>query len=80
MWWDGTRWVPAMSPDGLWRWNGAQWVPVARQRRSGGTVIGAVVGCAVVFLLTSLIVVIVLLTMGHQISNVFSNVVAALNG
>jgi Flp pilus assembly pilin Flp len=30
--------------------------------------------------LVSLLVVVILLTMGNQITNVFSNVVAALNG
>ena len=46
---------------------------------------GAVVGITVVafigvLVLVSLLVVVILLTMGNQITNVFSNVVAALNG
>jgi hypothetical protein len=24
-WWNGRRWVAAVSEDGLWRWNGGQW-------------------------------------------------------
>jgi hypothetical protein len=24
-WWNGRRWVAAVSEDGLWRWNGTQW-------------------------------------------------------
>ncbi|MBJ7612580.1 MAG: hypothetical protein DLM67_07690 [Candidatus Nephthysia bennettiae] len=24
-WWNGRRWVSAVSEDGLWRWNGSQW-------------------------------------------------------
>ncbi len=79
-WWDGARWFPAVSADGLWRWNGIQWVPVGKRRGPGGVVIGTLLGCAAIFLLTSLVVIVILLTMGGQISNVFSNVVAALNG
>ena len=26
-WWDGTRWLPAISEDGRWRWDGRQWLP-----------------------------------------------------
>ncbi|TMC39793.1 MAG: pilus assembly protein [Chloroflexi bacterium] len=33
-----------------------------------------------VLVLVSVVVVVILLTMGNQIANVFSNVVAALNG
>lgn len=39
--WDGARWVSAVSPDGAWRWDGSQWLPVGerapRARRAGLT-------------------------------------------
>lgn len=39
--WDGARWVSAVSPDGAWRWDGAQWRPAGerkpRARRAGLT-------------------------------------------
>jgi len=25
-WWDGSRWISAISGDGRWRWNGVKWV------------------------------------------------------
>ena len=85
-WWDGAEWRPAISPDRLWRWNGQAWVPNQMVRPpSGGGGAGLAVGLTVgLFLLvmlgTGLFVVVILLTMGNQIANVFSNVVAALNG
>ena len=27
-WWDGRRWVSAISADGKWKWNGHTWEPV----------------------------------------------------
>jgi uncharacterized RDD family membrane protein YckC len=48
---------------------------------AGAGVALAVVGAAaVIVLLTSIVAIVVLLTMGHQIENVFSNVVVALEG
>ena len=47
---------------------------------AAAAVMAIVGGLAVVLLLTSLVLIVVLLTMGHQIENVFSNVVIALQG
>jgi hypothetical protein len=84
-WWDGAEWRPALSQDRLWRWNGQAWEParMAPPASSGGA--GLAVGITVaafigVLVLVALVTVVVLLTMGGQISNVFSNVVVALNG
>ena len=84
-WWDGASWKPAVSPDRLWRWTGHTWVPaqapgVPRAAGHGAmwavlVTVGAFVG---VLVLVSLIVTVILLTMGNQVANVFSNVVAAL--
>jgi hypothetical protein len=85
-WWDGAQWRPALSEDRLWRWNGQTWEPArlgaAPASRAGvGAAVGiTVVAFAGVLVLVSLLVVVILLTMGNQIANVFSNVVAALNG
>ncbi len=81
-WWDGREWRPAVSPDRLWRWNGQAWEP-NRATPAAGTGTGAAVAITLVvaagiFLLVVLIVAGILYTMGNQISNVFSNVVAAL--
>jgi pilus assembly protein Flp/PilA len=35
---------------------------------------------ALILVLVSIVVIVILLTMGNQIANVFSNIVAALNG
>jgi len=77
------------SPDGHWVWNGAAWVPAPplprpAQPAGAGSVVGWVLalvlgGCGVL-VLVSILVIVILLTMGNQIQNVFSNVVAALNG
>jgi hypothetical protein len=83
-WWDGAEWRPALSQDRLWRWNGQAWEPArltAAPRSGGGA--GAAIGITVaifvgVLVLVSLFTVVILLTMGNQISNVFSNVAAAL--
>jgi hypothetical protein len=84
-WWDGAEWKPAISQDRLWRWNGQSWEPAglgaAPANRSGA---GAAIGITIaiflgVIVLVSLVTVVILLTMGGQISNVFSNVAAALN-
>ena len=80
--WTGTEWRSALSQDRLWRWNGYQWVPnQARTTSTGaavGITVGVVAGALAVVGVVSLITIVVLLTMGHQIANVFSNVVAAL--
>lgn len=85
-WWDGTQWKPAVSPDRMWRWDGQRWVanapmPVQRAGGGGGTtaaVVIAVLAVPGILVLVSILVIVVLLTMGNQIGNVFSNVVAAL--
>jgi Flp pilus assembly pilin Flp len=84
-WWDGAEWRPAISQDRLWRWNGQAWEPARvgpTQAGRGGA--GAAIGITVaiflgVIVLVSLVTVLILYTMGGQISNVFSNVAAALN-
>lgn len=81
--WTGTEWKPAISPDRRWRWNGLQWVPnvVAAgtsPAAAAGITIGIIGGGFAVLVLVSIVVIVVLLTMGNQITNVFSNVVAAL--
>jgi len=81
-WWDGAQWRPAVSPDGHWRWDGRAWVP-AQARAAGGGRTGVAILIAVlafggVLFFVSLVTVVVLLTMGNQIANVFSNVAAAL--
>ncbi|HLQ62971.1 MAG TPA: hypothetical protein VK131_14015 [Candidatus Acidoferrales bacterium] len=86
-WWDGTEWRPALSPDGLWRWDGERWVPaqappVVTPARGGGgaagLTLGILGGCAVLLALVAIVVVVLMLTMGGQIQNVFSNVTVAL--
>jgi len=68
------------SLDGRWVWNGAAWVPAPPSSggSTAGIVIGLVAGCVGILFLTSILVIVILLTMGNQIANVFSNVVAAL--
>jgi len=83
-WWDGAEWRPALSQDRLWRWNGSAWeparLPAAPATRGGaGVAIGITVAIFLgVIAFVALITVVILLTMGQQISNVFSNVTAAL--
>ena len=83
-WWDGKEWRPALSQDRLWRWNGQAWEPArldpARPSRGGaGVAIGITVAIFLgVVALVALLTVVILLTMGSQLANVFSNVVAAL--
>ncbi|HXJ47616.1 MAG TPA: hypothetical protein VNF91_00480 [Candidatus Acidoferrum sp.] len=85
-WWDGAQWRPALSEDRLWRWNGQTWEPARLAASTGSRAgVGAAIGITVVafvgiLVLVSLVVIVILLTMGNQITNVFSNVVAALNG
>jgi Flp pilus assembly pilin Flp len=83
-WWDGTAWKPALSEDRLWRWNGQAWQAAHLPTHSSGAGAAAAIGIAFGFVgilvLVSVVVIVILLTMGNQISNVFSNVVAALNG
>jgi Flp pilus assembly pilin Flp len=82
-WWDGAQWRSALSPDGIWRWDGRSWVPnrpIALARRGGGAtaVIITIAAFAGIVGLVTIVTVVVLLSMGNQISNVFSNVAAAL--
>ena len=86
-WWDGATWKPAVSPDRLWRWNGQTWVPTQTPAppaaSRGGAGVAVLVTVAIflgVLVFVSILVTIILLTMGNQISNVFDNVVTALNG
>jgi len=92
-WWDGASWKPAVSPDRLWRWNGQTWLPAqsaagaggpaATAGRGGGAGFAVLITVAIflgVLVVVSILVTIILLTMGNQISNVFQNVVTALNG
>jgi hypothetical protein len=82
-WWDGAEWKPAFSQDRLWRWDGNGWVP-ARPPAPGGSgsgvglALGLVGGFVAIIILVTVFVAVILLTMGGQIANVFSNVVAAL--
>lgn len=83
-WWDGAEWRPAVSPDRLWRWNGHAWEPAAPASAAKGSGVGLAIGLTVamfagVLVLVAIITVVILLTMGGQIANVFSNVVGALN-
>ena len=81
-WWDGIEWKPALSPDGLWRWTGGGWVPARPAAGGGGSAVGLTIGLVAAFVgvlvLVGIVVLAVLYTMGTQISNVFSNVAAAL--
>jgi hypothetical protein len=85
-WWDGAEWRPALSQDRLWRWNGQSWEPsrltgaaAAKSGAGAGVAIGITVAIFLgIVVLVSLFTVVILLTMGNQIANVFSNVVAAL--
>jgi hypothetical protein len=83
-WWDGAEWRPAVSPDGLWRWSGAGWVPARASAAPGGSgnAVGLTIGLVLAFLgvlaLVAIVVAAILYAMGPQISNVFSNVAAAL--
>lgn len=80
-WWDGSQWRSALSPDGAWRWNGSAWLPVSAPRTGGPRASGVLIAAAGfggVLLLVLLLTLFVLYTMGSQITNVFSNVAAAL--
>jgi uncharacterized metal-binding protein len=81
-WWTGSEWRPAISPDRRWRWTGAAWVPWVQQAAPRGGGAGVAVGIVLAFVgvivFVSFFVVIILLTMGNQIKNVFDNVVTAL--
>ena len=83
-WWDGSEWKPAVSEDRQWLWNGQAWEParLAAGRGSGGGA-GMAIGITVavfvgIVALVGMFTVVVLYTMGNQISNVYSNVAAAL--
>jgi hypothetical protein len=83
-WWDGREWKPAMSTDRMWRWNGTSWVPAAPAPppptggSGGGLALILVLSFVGVVVLVAFVVLVILLTMGNQIANVFSNVAAAL--
>jgi hypothetical protein len=83
-WWDGAEWKPAVSPDGLWRWTGTGWVPAKASTGPGeagqavGLTVGLVLACLGVLAIVAIVVAAILYAMGPQISNVFSNVAAAL--
>jgi Flp pilus assembly pilin Flp len=84
-WWDGAEWRPAVSQDRLWRWNGRSWDPArpaeAGSRSNTGVAIGITVAIFVgIVALVGVVAVGVLYAMGDQISNVYSNVTAALTG
>lgn len=82
--WTGSEWTAAISPDRRWRWTGYQWVPNQPARGGGGAgaaagiTVAVVLGAVGVVVLVGFIVIVLLLVMGNQISNVFSNVQAAL--
>ena len=81
-WWTGSEWKPAISPDRRWRWNGAAWVPLAVQQmpqaQDPAVTAGIILGGVGVLVFVLFLVIVILLTMGNQISNVFDNVVTAL--
>jgi len=81
-WWTGLEWKPAISPDRRWRWTGSAWVPLASPHTAGaggaGIAVGIILAFAGVIAFVSFLVLIILLTMGNQIKNVFDNVVTAL--
>ncbi|HEX3507627.1 MAG TPA: hypothetical protein VHW94_04495 [Candidatus Dormibacteraeota bacterium] len=82
-WWDGAEWKPALSQDGLWRWTGTAWVPAKPAGAGGGgSAVGVTVGLVAAFLgvlvVVAVVVALILYAMGPQITNVFSNVAAAL--
>ncbi len=81
-WWDGAKWQAALSADGRWRWDGRAWVPAPAQapkgRGSGVAIVIALLAFGGILFLVSLFTVLILYTMGNQITNVFSNVAAAL--
>jgi hypothetical protein len=83
-WWTGSEWKPAISPDRRWRWNGAAWVPLAAPPAAKpgepAVVAGVILGSVAIVVFVSFLVIVILLTMGNQIGNVFDNVVTALNG
>ena len=74
---------PQYSADGRWYWDGQRWIPVGppAKRNSPGATVAVVLAAFVgILFLTSIVVIVILLTMGDQIKNVFSNVAVALNG
>jgi len=83
-WWDGGKWRSTISADGRWRWNGQTWEPyhTAPPPRAGGGATTAVLITILAFggvlALVGILVGVSLYVMGNQISNVFSNVIAAL--
>jgi hypothetical protein len=83
-WWNGAEWKPSVSPDRLWRWNGHEWEPAAPGSATKGSGIGLAIGLTVamfvgVLVLVAIITAVIVLTLGDQISNVYRNVMGALN-
>jgi hypothetical protein len=85
-WWNGAEWKPAVSEDRLWRWNGQAWEP-AQPARTGvarpgvGRAVGLTIALfAGVLLVVAVIFGAILYYTGPQITDVFSNVVAAMGG
>src|ERR1700704_4230873 len=78
-WWDGAEWRPALLEERLWGWNGQAWGPARLEgQRASRAGAGIAIGITAVFLgvivLVSVVVVVVLSTMGSQILNVFAKV------
>ena len=71
-----------MSADGRWRWDGTAWVPAPAAAPKGGgaglAIVIAVLAFGGILFLVAMFTAVILYTMGNQISNVFSNVAAAL--
>ena len=54
--------------------------PQAARGSDPAVAVGVILGAVGVLVFVSFLVIVILLTMGNQISNVFDNVVTALNG
>ena len=70
-----------MDASGAWRWNGVRWEVRTAAPSGGGGGSAALAGIGIVvgvLFLTSFVVIVILVTMGGLIENVFSNVVGAL--
>ena len=73
---------PQYSPDGRWYWDGQRWIPVGPQVRrtpAGATIAVLIASFVGILFMIWIVVIVILLTMGGQIKNVFSNVAVALN-
>src|ERR1700694_2466796 len=73
---------PRFRPAGAGPGTGPAWVPLASPHTAGaggaGIAVGIILAFAGVIAFVSFLVLIILLTMGNQIKNVFDNVVTAL--